>query len=68
MAGKVDDKILELMKPHVENQGLIVKACLNRDKEMLYKAFRNDPQGASLKEDDAKALFAEMLEALEKFN
>ena len=68
MAGNVDDKVLELMKPHIENQSLIVKACLSRDKELLYKAFRNDPQGASLKEEDAGALFSEMFEALEKFN
>lgn len=68
MAGNVDDKVLELMKPHIENQSLIVKACLSRDKELLYKAFRNDPQGALLKEEDAGALFSEMFEALEKFN
>ena len=68
IAGNIDDKILELMKPHIENQSLIVKACLSRDKKLLYKAFRNDPQGASLKTEEAEALFSEMFEALEKFN
>lgn len=67
MAGNVDEKVCELMSPHIENQKLIVNASLNRDKEMLYKAFRNDPQGKILEEQDAKNLFNKMFVALEQF-
>ena len=67
MAGKIDDEIYELMSPHIENQKLLVKACLTRDKELLYKAFKNDPQGRILGEKEAENLFHEMFDGIEKF-
>ena len=67
MAGKIDDEIYELMSPHIENQKLLVKACLTRDKELLYKAFKNDPQGRILGEKEAENLFHEMFDGIEEF-
>ena len=55
------------MSPHIENQKLLVKACLTRDKELLYKAFKNDPQGKILGEKEAENLFHEMFDGIEKF-
>ena len=67
IAGKIDNEIYELMSPHIENQKLLVKACIERDKDLLYKAFKNDPQGKILGEKEAESLFQEMFDEIEKF-
>lgn len=43
IAGEIPTNFLALITPHVENHDFILKAALNCDKELVYKAFLNDP-------------------------
>ena len=43
IAGEIPEQVLKLVMPHVENHEYTMKAALNCDKEMVYKAFLNDP-------------------------
>lgn len=43
IAGTVPDNILNLITPHVENHETVLKAALTCDRELVYKAFSNDP-------------------------
>lgn len=43
IAGTVPDNILKLITPHVENHETVLKAALTCDRELVYKAFSNDP-------------------------
>lgn len=60
MAGTVPSNVLELLKPHVENQEDILTAALTCDRELALKAFRNEPL-VTMNEADSKVLFEEML-------
>ena len=60
VAGKLPMDVHNLIMNHVTNQEIILKAALNRDKELAFKAFMNDPL-VNIHENDARKLFDEML-------
>ncbi len=64
IAGNVPKNILELLKPHVENHEMVMKAALTCDRELVYKAFLNDPLviGAGCNEADIHKLADDMIE------
>ena len=41
--GAIEPQVLELIKPHVENHELVLKAALSCDKQLVIRAFLNDP-------------------------
>lgn len=43
MAGALPDGLLELIRPHVDNHFRILKAAFNYDRNMVVKAFMEDP-------------------------
>ena len=68
IAGEIPTGVLELITPHVENHETVLKAALDCDKELVYKAFLNDPlvKGRA-SEEDVKALADEMIENTKKY-
>jgi len=60
-AHKLPDDIQSLVMRHVLNQETILHAALNRDKEMAFRAFFNDPL-VTIDIVSARQLFDEMLE------
>lgn len=42
-AGAMPEQVLELMRPHVENQDRVLKAALRCDRELVVQAFLSDP-------------------------
>ena len=62
IAGTVPDNILNLITPHVENHETVLKAALTCDRELVYKAFSNDPlvKGRA-NESDIKKLADDMI-------
>lgn len=63
-AGHIPEKVLELIKPHVENHERIMKAALSGDKNLVVEAFYNDPliKGRA-KQSEIKKLAEDMLAA-----
>lgn len=43
LAGELPDNVLALVMPHVENHDYILEAAFTYDKELVVKAFLNDP-------------------------
>lgn len=43
VAGNIPDHVLELIKPHVKNHERILEAALTYNRELVYKAFMEDP-------------------------
>ncbi|HYF81657.1 MAG TPA: alpha-glucosidase/alpha-galactosidase [Clostridia bacterium] len=60
LAGKLPDEISLMMNVHMNNQKMILKAGLERDKKLAFAAFLNDPLVKNISVDQAKALFNEM--------
>lgn len=62
VAGNIPDQVLNLILPHVDNHEYTLKAALNCDKEMVYKAFLNDPlvRGRA-SEEEVKQLADDMI-------
>lgn len=69
LAGEVPAEIRELIMPHVENHDLILKAALECDKELVVKAFMNDPlvKGKKCSEADIRVLVDDMIENTKKY-
>lgn len=66
IAGKLPDDVHNLVIRQVLNQETILKAALNKDRELAFRAFVNDPlMTATLK--DAKVLFDQMLRNTAKY-
>lgn len=42
-AGKIPENVLQLVKPHLGNHDIVLKAALTCDKSLVVKAFLNDP-------------------------
>lgn len=63
IAGAVPDDIKELIMPHVRNHEYTLQAALACDKELVVKAFMNDPNVAarSCSEADIRALADDMI-------
>ena len=57
IAGEIPDNVRALIMPHVENHEYVLKAALDCDRELVYKAFLNDPlvKGRA-GEEDVKSL------------
>ena len=62
IAGEIPDNVRALIMPHVENHEYVLKAALDCDRELVYKAFLNDPlvKGRA-GEEDVKSLADDMI-------
>ncbi|RXZ82501.1 alpha-glucosidase/alpha-galactosidase [Paenibacillaceae bacterium] len=60
VAGQLPNDVQTLVMRHVANQELTLQAALNKDKELAFKAFSNDPL-VQLSEAKAAELFERML-------
>lgn len=68
LAGAAPEQLLALLKPHVENQELILKAARNCDFETALKAFLNDPLVAGrISGEKARALLKDMIANTAKY-
>lgn len=54
MAGALSDGLYQLMIPHVENHKLILQASLSCNRDLVVKAFLNDPNIISKCSDEAE--------------
>lgn len=65
VAGEIPEKVRELILPHVENHEYTLQAALTCDKELVVKAFLNDPivKGKKCKEEDIRMLVDDMIAA-----
>jgi len=63
VAGSLPEKVLELIKPHVENHETILSAALTCDEESVVQAFLRDPlvKGKSCSESDVRKLVKDMI-------
>ena len=43
IAGRVPEKVKALLMPHIENHETVLEAALTCNRELVYKAFANDP-------------------------
>jgi alpha-galactosidase len=67
-AGRVPENVLQLMKPHIENQENILKAACEFDREKVYAAFEKDPLvKGKCNEKELPMLADEMLKNTEKY-
>jgi len=61
-AGALSDHVYKLIKPHAENQSIILDAALNCDRNSLYEAFRQDPLiSGSVSDASLRALADDMM-------
>jgi len=67
MAGALPDRVALLMGRHMQNQEMILKAALERDTQLAFSAFLNDPTVAGLRLKEAKELFTRMFENTQKY-
>lgn len=67
MAGALPDRVALLMGRHMQNQEMILKAALERDTQLAFSAFLNDPIIAGLRLKEAKELFTRMFENTQKY-
>lgn len=67
-AGPLPQKVLALMEPHAENQARVLKAALTCDRELVYRAFLDDPlvKGRA-KDSDVKKLADDMIANTKKY-
>ena len=65
MAGEIPQALLELLTPHIENHELTYKAARTCDKELVVKAFMNDPliRGKKCQEAQVRQLVDDMIAA-----
>lgn len=68
-AGTLPEKIRDLILPHVENHETILQAALTCKKELVIKAFLNDPviKGKHPSETEIRKLADDMLSAVSKY-
>jgi alpha-galactosidase len=69
MAGKLPETLRDLIMPHIENHELTLKAALTCDKELVVKAFMNDPNTKAKCQDEEKirALVDDMIEGTKAY-
>ncbi len=66
--GGIDEGVLSLVKPFVENHDRIMKAALTCDRDLVYEAFEKDSQVAKrLSKEDARNLADTMIEKTGKY-
>lgn len=62
-AGKLPEKILSLIEPHIKNHELVLDAAMNCSFDSAFKAFMNDPLvKAKCTQEEGKKLLYEMIE------
>jgi alpha-galactosidase len=66
VAGKLPYDVQNLVIRHVYDQENILKAALNKDKELAFKAFVNDPL-VNIHIDQARELFEQMLKNTKEY-
>ena len=68
IAGNIPENVLALITPHVENHETVLQAALTCDRELVYKAFLNDPlvKGRA-SEADVKKLADDMIDNTKKY-
>ncbi len=62
MAGKLPYPVQNLVMRHVYNHETIIEGWKNRNREMIFRAFRNDPAVKLISESECRTLFNSMLE------
>ena len=67
MAGALPDGVALLMGRHMQNQEMILKAALERDTQLAFGAFLNDPIIAGLSLKEAQELFLRMFESTKRY-
>jgi alpha-galactosidase len=68
VAGGLNKGILELIKPHAENQTEVLYAAVNCDREAVYRAFARDPLiGGRCTMDDIRKLVDDMITNTAKY-
>ena len=67
LAGKLPDEISLIMNVHMNNQKMILKAGLERNKKLAFAAFLNDPMVKNISVDQAEALFNEMFSNTQEY-
>jgi len=67
-AGDVPEQILELLKPHIENQELIYEAAVNCDYDRSLKALKNEPLvKGRITDEEADQLLRKMIKGTLKY-
>lgn len=67
-AGEVPENIKELLMPHIENHEYTLEAALTHNKELVYKAFLNDPLVVGrADEEEIRKLADDMMENTGKY-
>lgn len=69
IAGAVPESVKALIMPHIENHAYTLQAALTCDKELVVKAFLNDPniRGKKCGEADVRALVDDMIAGTIKY-
>ncbi len=63
-AGSVPENVKALLMPHIENHETVMEAAMTLDKELVIKAFQNDPLvKGRITEEQIRALVDEMMAA-----
>lgn len=62
IAGKLPDGVSLLMDRHMHNQEMLLKAAIERDTELAFRVFANDPSTAWLTPVQKRELFCKMFE------
>ncbi len=66
VAGRLPDSVYALMAATIHNQECVVEAALNRDLELAFETFANDPL-VTISLADARELWNTMLEGTKKY-
>lgn len=68
-AGEIPENVKVLVMPHIENHETTLKAALNCDKELVVKAFMNDPlvKGKKCTEKQVRDLVDDMIQGSLKY-
>ena len=67
-AGEMPEDIKALTMPHIKNHERIFKAAVNKDRKLVYEAFRNDPNiNKRLNHKQIKALVDEMIDNTSRY-
>lgn len=69
VAGYIPENVKELVMPHIENHETTLKAALTYDKELVVKAFMNDPlvMGKNCSEEQIRELVDDMIQGTARY-
>ncbi len=69
VAGSIPENVRSLIMPHVENHEYTLQAALTCDRELVVKAFLNDPliKGKGCSEEDVRKLVDDMIAGTAKY-